>query len=418
MSKARDIASAIPAPSTVSSAELGYLDGVTSAIQTQIDAKAPSSTAVTLTGTQTLTNKTLTNPVIASVVNNTLTSTTGDMIYASAANTPARLAIGSTDQVLKVTGGIPAWSTPVASGLTWTSRSEPTGTGVNSFAYNGSTIYVAVGDTGQLYSSTDSGVTWTSRTSQFGTSRIYDVFFGNSLFVAVGEAGKISTSTDGITWTARTSNMSTNDLTQVIYANSLWVVVGSGGGTTNTGGLAYSSDGITWTRKSQSLTVGANYQTVVWNGTNWIIGSNVSTNNYLYATTPSGTWTAAQAFGGNTIYGLWHDGTRTIASNLDSLHWTTGATLSSTTQYSNFISISLNTKSARLFNGILYTAGGVWLQNFTTASVNYPNTTVPTIAPGIYPNSSNVLQGASVRNFVTAAGQLIGTGTGRIYTSF
>ena len=61
MTKARDIASAIPAPSTVSSAELGYLDGVTSAIQTQIDAKAPSSTAVTLTGTQTLTNKTLTN---------------------------------------------------------------------------------------------------------------------------------------------------------------------------------------------------------------------------------------------------------------------------------------------------------------------------------------------------------------------
>jgi len=64
MTKARDIASAIPAPSTVSSAELGFLDGVTSAIQTQMDAKAASSTAVTLTGTQTLTNKTLTSPTI------------------------------------------------------------------------------------------------------------------------------------------------------------------------------------------------------------------------------------------------------------------------------------------------------------------------------------------------------------------
>jgi hypothetical protein len=43
----------------------------------------------------------------------TLTTTTGDIIYASAANTPARLGIGSTDQVLKVSGGIPAWgSTP------------------------------------------------------------------------------------------------------------------------------------------------------------------------------------------------------------------------------------------------------------------------------------------------------------------
>ncbi len=39
MSKARDIASATPAPSTVSSTELGYLDGVTSAIQTQINSK-------------------------------------------------------------------------------------------------------------------------------------------------------------------------------------------------------------------------------------------------------------------------------------------------------------------------------------------------------------------------------------------
>ena len=39
MTKARDIASAIPAPSTVSATELGYLDGVSSAVQTQLNAK-------------------------------------------------------------------------------------------------------------------------------------------------------------------------------------------------------------------------------------------------------------------------------------------------------------------------------------------------------------------------------------------
>ena len=44
-------------------------------------------------------------------IKNTLTTTTGDIIYASAANTPARLAIGSTGQVLKVSGGIPSWGT-------------------------------------------------------------------------------------------------------------------------------------------------------------------------------------------------------------------------------------------------------------------------------------------------------------------
>jgi hypothetical protein len=111
MTKARDLANASTALSAVSATELGYVDGVTSAIQTQMDAKAPSSTAVTLTGTQTLTNKTLTNPVISSVINNTLTSTTGDIIYASAANTPARLGIGSSAQVLTVSSGIPAWTT-------------------------------------------------------------------------------------------------------------------------------------------------------------------------------------------------------------------------------------------------------------------------------------------------------------------
>jgi hypothetical protein len=45
----------------------------------------------------------------------TLTTTTGDIIYASGANTPARLGIGSTGQVLGVSGGVPAWGSAPAS---------------------------------------------------------------------------------------------------------------------------------------------------------------------------------------------------------------------------------------------------------------------------------------------------------------
>lgn len=45
MSKARDIARAGTALSSVDATELGYLDGVTSAVQTQIDAKLATSTA-------------------------------------------------------------------------------------------------------------------------------------------------------------------------------------------------------------------------------------------------------------------------------------------------------------------------------------------------------------------------------------
>jgi hypothetical protein len=49
------------------------------------------------------------------VIANSLLTTTGDTIYASGANTPARLAIGTSGQTLTVSaGGIPEWATPAA----------------------------------------------------------------------------------------------------------------------------------------------------------------------------------------------------------------------------------------------------------------------------------------------------------------
>jgi hypothetical protein len=88
MSKARDLANAGTALTSVSATELGYLDGVTSAVQTQLDAKTAKSTL----------------------------TTTGDIYYASAANTPARLGIGSTGNVLTVASGIPSWAAPAGGG--------------------------------------------------------------------------------------------------------------------------------------------------------------------------------------------------------------------------------------------------------------------------------------------------------------
>jgi hypothetical protein len=44
-------------------------------------------------------------------IENANLTTTGDIIYASAANTPARLGIGSSNQLLSVSSGIPAWVT-------------------------------------------------------------------------------------------------------------------------------------------------------------------------------------------------------------------------------------------------------------------------------------------------------------------
>lgn len=79
----------------------------------------------TLTVTDPTADRTITFPdstgtvaLTSGVINNTLTSATGDIIYASSADTPARLAIGSEGQVLKVSaGGIPEWGTAASGGV-------------------------------------------------------------------------------------------------------------------------------------------------------------------------------------------------------------------------------------------------------------------------------------------------------------
>jgi len=64
MSKARDLANAGTALTSVTATELAFVDGVTSAIQTQIDAKAASSTP------------TLTSPIVISPEERTTVSAT------------------------------------------------------------------------------------------------------------------------------------------------------------------------------------------------------------------------------------------------------------------------------------------------------------------------------------------------------
>jgi len=118
MTKARDIASAPIAPSTVSATELGYVDGVTSAIQTQLDAKTAKSTL----------------------------TTTGDIYYASGANTPARLGIGSTGNVLTVASGIPSWAAPAGGGklLQMVSATTSTSTSIASTTPTDTTLTATI----------------------------------------------------------------------------------------------------------------------------------------------------------------------------------------------------------------------------------------------------------------------------------
>ena len=106
MTKSRTLADSGTAFAAVSATELGYVDGVTSAIQTQIDTKAPSSTTVTLTGAQTLTDKTLTSPTI-----NTATATAPVLISPEERTTVSATAATGTINFDAVTQGVLYYTT-------------------------------------------------------------------------------------------------------------------------------------------------------------------------------------------------------------------------------------------------------------------------------------------------------------------
>jgi hypothetical protein len=58
-------------------------------------------------------------------------TTTGDIIYSSSGSTPARRGIGSTGQVLTVSGGLPTWATPAGGTISWTQVGTSSSTGAS-----------------------------------------------------------------------------------------------------------------------------------------------------------------------------------------------------------------------------------------------------------------------------------------------
>ena len=80
-----------------------------------------------LTTAQTLTNKTLTSPALTTPTISTAT-TNGDLLYGTGSGALTRRAIGTTGQVLTVSGGVPSWATAAAGGMTLISTTSFTGT--------------------------------------------------------------------------------------------------------------------------------------------------------------------------------------------------------------------------------------------------------------------------------------------------
>jgi len=150
MSKARDIANAGTALTSVSATELAYLDGVTSAVQTQINAKQAVVSGVNdteigyLDGVTSAIQTQIDSKIGQSTaINPTIVDAKGDIIAATASDTVARLAVGSNGTVLTA-------DSAETTGLKWVSSAPPATnfTLVGTVSLSGTNIYTISGISG------------------------------------------------------------------------------------------------------------------------------------------------------------------------------------------------------------------------------------------------------------------------------
>ncbi len=139
------------------------------------------------------------------------------------------IALGNDGSIIKSTD---------AEALLWEAVTAIAGAPTMNVLAIGVGLYVAVGDTGAIYTSSDSATTWTARAS--GTaSNLYGISYVNGTYVAVGASGTLLTSTDAVTWTTQAS-MTGSNLRGVTYGANTYVAVG------DNGAIVSSADATTW----------------------------------------------------------------------------------------------------------------------------------------------------------------------------
>ena len=120
-------------------------------------------------------------PEPISGIKESLLDATGDILYASADNTPARLGIGTTGQVLNVASGVPAWTT-LASGSTYVgaSVSNSVGQAVSDSTETTLTFNTEQWDTNGIHSTVTNTERMTVPSGKSGKWRVSGVFRGST----------------------------------------------------------------------------------------------------------------------------------------------------------------------------------------------------------------------------------------------
>ena len=137
-------------------------------------------------------------PSVEGGIQPTIFDAAGDLLYAVSADTPARLPIGSTSQVLTVAGGVPTWATASTGGASYSllnsGGTSLTGSSVTVSGISGKeTIYVLLSDvqmdtneaTMRIRINGDTG----SNYQFYGSSYTVKTSYAASIFGSTGSGG-------------------------------------------------------------------------------------------------------------------------------------------------------------------------------------------------------------------------------------
>lgn len=139
-------------------------------------------------------------------------------------------------------------------GTTWTSSGEPVDMTQPRLAY-GNQVFVAIGEHasgGSVRAAVSmDGRRWTEATVPAGAPKVNAVTFANGQFVAVGEGGAVYTSTDGMTWALHTIP-GAGTLSYVAWGGSAFVIAGDND-SASTRRLWSSTTGTSWTQHESDV---------------------------------------------------------------------------------------------------------------------------------------------------------------------
>lgn len=164
-----------------------------------------------------------------------------DISYSATKNTFA--AVGT----IGVGSSIPIFVSVGIGSTEFFEKNKENTTNLNSIA-NNNIIFVAVGDSGIIYYSSNDMEVWnpvidTSKPSNL-TQNLNKVIWDGTKFVSVGNSGVIITSLDGEKWSLQSNVNITNNLTNINYYDGLYVALD------NNGNLYYSLDLSNWEKRS------------------------------------------------------------------------------------------------------------------------------------------------------------------------